>query len=632
MKFQDKMKIRFLSFLMLVFYSISAETLTAQQSDHFSIGTKSINTNTFENELKHILKQEGIPAISLAVIDDNQVVYYNAFGLKKRGTDSLVDKNTVFEAASLSKPFLTFAVARLMQRNKLNIDVPAFKYWENKALEHDLRYKKITPKMLLSHSSGIENWQAFYTSDTLEIISDPGSKFVYSGEGYHYLAKIVEEILGKPYETYLKETVLQPLQLERTFVTFNETAAENFATGHYYFGEPYPKVKNQVPVPASFNHTNALDIAKLITGYFNDRLLTKKTVNQLLEPVVSLPSKNRYHGLGFELQFTENDTIISHGGHNEGFLNFLYYSVATKKGFVYLTNSEQGIALVEKLNSMLTEFDLPTDEIYHGQYPSRVSQFVNAYQTNGLNDMMEKLKDTLNDLGPGLTSERLLNDIATVFAAEGYSSVAMRLLAKNQKLNPNSGLSYYLTGVLSYWDRDYSRGMADLKKAKELNFHWYPVDPYIKLSRLKFNQSKVKSKAPIVLSAASVKIEATQLSDMDGIEIRPVASEKEALKVSYYNAGNWVKYNINIEEPGYYKLVLKSTSDFDIYPNRIVVSSNQNKLGEIIVPDTGGWDNWQDIPLTVHLKKGRQALVFEMTSGSCDFRSFTVNKVEEPSK
>ena len=281
---------------------------------------------------------------------------------------------------------------------------------------------------------------------------------------------------------------------------------------------------------------------------------------------------------------------------------------------------------------MLTNFDLPVDEIYHGQYPSRVPQFVEYYQSNGLESMMEKLKDTLQELGSGITSERLLNDIATVFAAEGYSRVAIKLLEKNQQINPKSGLSYYLTGVLSYWDRDYTRSIKDLEKAKQLNFFWYPVDPYIKLAKSRFKESKVKNYQQLLLSKKYVQVEGKDYADMDGVEIRPVASEKNSFKVAYYNAGNWVKYKIKAKQSGYYKLLLSATSNFKAFPNKITVFSNQRALGELIIPDTGGWDNWQDIPLTIELEQGDQDLMFQMTSGSCDFRGFSLEKLKVSSK
>ena len=108
--------------------------------------------------------------LSLALIDNNEVVYYNAYGQKECNKNKKVNKRTVFNGASLTKTYLLYTVLKLADERKIDLDKPVYQYLEYPRLEHDERYKLITARMLLNHSSGIENWQDRNDPKKLEIL------------------------------------------------------------------------------------------------------------------------------------------------------------------------------------------------------------------------------------------------------------------------------------------------------------------------------------------------------------------------------------------------------------------------------------------------------------------------------
>ncbi len=95
-----------------------------------------------------------IPGLSIAIIENNKVVYYRTFGYKNIETKEKVGDSTLFEAASMTKPVFVYAVMKLVEKGELNLDTPLYKYYPYDDIDHDERYKLITARMILSHTSG----------------------------------------------------------------------------------------------------------------------------------------------------------------------------------------------------------------------------------------------------------------------------------------------------------------------------------------------------------------------------------------------------------------------------------------------------------------------------------------------
>src|SRR5580692_11694837 len=131
----------------------------AQNEGYFMSNGKNVEIGVFNREMEKKIRDVGIQAVSVAIIDDNKVVFSNAYGYKQLSAKDKVDPNTVFEACSLSKSYLVYVVFKLVDEGKFDLDKPICQYMEpGPILDHDPRYKLITSRMILSHCSGIENW------------------------------------------------------------------------------------------------------------------------------------------------------------------------------------------------------------------------------------------------------------------------------------------------------------------------------------------------------------------------------------------------------------------------------------------------------------------------------------------
>jgi CubicO group peptidase (beta-lactamase class C family) len=152
-------------------------TLQAQVS---SVRSARDVISRLESEVPGLMKQGGVPGMSIALIRDGKTVWLRGFGVKDKKTGEPVETDTVFEAASLSKPVFTYGVLKLVDQGKLNLDTPLSSYLP-KPYVPDERAGEITARLVLSHRTGFPNWRG--SDGLLPIYFSPGERFSYSGEG-----------------------------------------------------------------------------------------------------------------------------------------------------------------------------------------------------------------------------------------------------------------------------------------------------------------------------------------------------------------------------------------------------------------------------------------------------------------
>ncbi|MBV8866302.1 MAG: beta-lactamase family protein [Acidobacteriaceae bacterium] len=199
--------------------------------------------------------------MSIAGIQRGKTIWVHGFGVKEDGTSQPVTAETVFEAASLSKPVFAYGVLKLVDRGKLGLDVPLTTYLPKPYIPGDQRLAKITARIVLSHRTGFPNWR---DGNSLAIYFTPGERFSYSGEGYIYLQRVVEQITGKPLNTFMTETVFEPLGMSRSSYVWRPEFDALTATGHAADGKPTPVWKPMEAGAASTLNTTAKDHALFV--------------------------------------------------------------------------------------------------------------------------------------------------------------------------------------------------------------------------------------------------------------------------------------------------------------------------------------------------------------------------------
>src|SRR5271170_5772051 len=199
-----------------------------------------------EKDVPELMKKDGVPGLAMAVIRDGKTTWVHGFGLKEVKTGQPVTGETVFEAASLSKPVFAYGVLKLVEQGKLGLDDPLTNYLPKPYIAGDDRLVKITARIVLSHRTGFPNWRG--DDGLLPIYFTRGERFSYSGEGYVYLQRVVEQITGKPLNEYITEAVFTPLGMTSSSYVWRPDFDALTATGYDSDGKPDKLVKPTDPL------------------------------------------------------------------------------------------------------------------------------------------------------------------------------------------------------------------------------------------------------------------------------------------------------------------------------------------------------------------------------------------------
>jgi CubicO group peptidase (beta-lactamase class C family) len=290
-----------------------------------------------------------IPGVSLALIKNGEVIYHKTYGVKNTYTQEPVDENTLFEAASVTKPVFAFAVNRLAERGIIDLDKPLYQYLPFEEIAYDERYKLITARHVLCHQTGFPNWAYMNKAGKLDLKFTPGTSFGYSGEGYEYLKRVVAHITNKDIGTVLEEEVLRPLGLKSTYFAKSDYLARVVSHGHY------DNLPNRADLPESPGmawsmHTEANSFTTFVLALLNRKGMKPETYDEMfkVQTVVPLDEDDKkqgvesFFGLGIALKKTPFGSAFGHSGNNGDFkCQFILYK-DLNLGFVIFTNSNTG--------------------------------------------------------------------------------------------------------------------------------------------------------------------------------------------------------------------------------------------------------------------------------------------------
>ena len=278
------------------------------------------------------------------------------------------NSDSVFQAASLSKPVFAYAVLKLVEQGKLDLDAPVVRYLpqgyrhqsspfraESAAktdLVTDARIQAVTVRMVLNHTSGLPNW----ASGPLGFDSAPGEEWRYSGEGLVLLQRAVEAVTGQPLDRFMRAQLFEPLAMDHSGYVWDARLEPNLLAGHKANGAPRAPWNFHAPIAAATLYTSAADYAKFLVMLLNDERALKQIT---ASPVAVDPSLNLSWGLGWGIEHTPADLFIWHWGNNPGYRAFVIASARTGDGFVMLTNSDNGLKLAKPITQKLLPSEHP---------------------------------------------------------------------------------------------------------------------------------------------------------------------------------------------------------------------------------------------------------------------------------
>jgi len=447
----------------------SIETRTAAQDKPQSSTLLKTNVKKdeliarLESSIPRLMKDGDVPGLSIAIVRDSQIFWQRPFGVKSAQTKEAVVDTTVFEAASLSKPVFAYAVLKLVDGGKLDLDTPLSKYLPQPYIENDERLNLITARKVLSHTTGFPNWRP--GGQALKIHFAPGERFSYSGEGFVYLQKVVEHLTNQPLDQFMKAAVLEPLGMTDSSFVWMDRYETMKATGHNAGGAPTGKRKPPKANAAASLHTTARDYARFMIAINKGEGLKKETIREMLRPQIKAnescriclnPSTNQLSstvawGLGWGLQQTEEGISFWHWGDNNGDVHcYVVGFPAQKMGVVIFTNSGNGHSIIPAIVSEAIGGKHPAITwIAYEPYNSPAKMLLADVIARGavaLSEYRQQKKSLnqaqVNRLGYWLLNKKKIDEAIEVFkmnvedypdSANAYDSLGEAYMAKGDK-------------------------------------------------------------------------------------------------------------------------------------------------------------------------------------------------------
>ncbi len=316
------------------------------------------------------VERHGVPGVSIAVINNGQVEWARGYGLADVQDNTPATANTLFQAASISKPVAATAALKFVQDGRLDLDENVnrkLSTWKIPENEHTA-LKPVTLRGLLTHSAGttVHGFPGYSRSeripttrevldgegntDPIRVDIDPGSRWRYSGGGYTVVQQLLTDVAGQPFPSIMRETVLEPFGMRSS--TYEQPLPEarwpEAATGYRPNGQPVEENWHVYPEMAAAGlWTTPSDLARfaiqLQAAYAgqSNAVVSMDMARQMLSP-----DANNW-GLGPAIR--GDGSRFGHGGANEGFRCQLMAFVESGRGAVVMTNSDSGGVLVEEI-------------------------------------------------------------------------------------------------------------------------------------------------------------------------------------------------------------------------------------------------------------------------------------------
>lgn len=304
------------------------------------------------------------------IADKGKPVYHKAFGYRNVETKTPLDTTDIFELASVSKQFTATVIMMLKEEGKLLYDERVEKYLPN------LPYPNITIRHLLTHTSGLPDYQAIMdkhwdkskvanNDDILVYLKKyhppsvfaPGEKYTYSNTGYVLLASIAEKASGKDFIEFCRERIFQPLQMKNTDIRSLEEkkSMENFALGHIYVEEREKYVRAD-SFPSS-NYTiwlgnrkgpgrissTAFDLLKWDRALYTEKIISQSALQEAFTAYTLNNDSLSHYGFGWILEEKPGaGKIVWHDGDNPGYKTIIIRLVDKDKTIIVLCNNAHG--------------------------------------------------------------------------------------------------------------------------------------------------------------------------------------------------------------------------------------------------------------------------------------------------
>jgi len=310
-----------------------------------------------------------IPGVSAATLRGGRVDTVHACGVRGAHDAAPVDAQTVFEAASLTKPLVSLIALQLVEEGLLELDAPLVEVC-GEYVPDDPRARQITTAHVLTHTSGLPN--IVREEAPLRTYFAPGRRFSYGSSAFAWLQRAIETVAGTSLEALATERVFDAFGMRNSSLQWQERFAANHAQGHGWEAEPVAKRRVQMAQASWSLLTTATDYLRFVAAVLRAQGLSPAMHERWFAPAVhppqggeaedlagvNPPDEHVAWGLGWGLEPAQQ--CFFHWGHSPGFRAYVLGNRVTHDAIVWFANSARGLRLAHGLLPMAVAGEHPS--------------------------------------------------------------------------------------------------------------------------------------------------------------------------------------------------------------------------------------------------------------------------------
>jgi CubicO group peptidase (beta-lactamase class C family)/D-alanyl-D-alanine dipeptidase len=325
-----------------------------------------------EKFIRHEVETKGLPALSVALVDDQHVVWARGFGFADPGAKKPATADTVYRVGSVSKLFTDLAVMQLVERGALDLDAPVTKVLPDFKPINPFG-RPITLRQMMAHRSGLvrEPPVGNYFDDTLpslakmveslnktELVYAPEAKTKYSNAAIATVGFVLEQTQKQPFPRYLQRTLLAPMEMTHSSFEPDPAVTKDLAKGVMwtYPGREFPAPTFELGMaPAGSMYSTVTDLGRFLSVLFakgqgpHGAVVNPETLEQMWTPQFAKPDEKKGFGIGFMIDELEGKRRIGHGGAIYGFATELAALPSEKLGAVVITSRDCANAVATRV-------------------------------------------------------------------------------------------------------------------------------------------------------------------------------------------------------------------------------------------------------------------------------------------
>ena len=358
--------------LLVAFTLFSAQTDGADRTIRRLDGSR-ITVDAASRLARETLAKHNVTGAQIAVVDRGRLVWSEAFGLRTLEPPLPMERTTTTWAASITKGVFATYVMQLVERGELDLDVPVagllprplheYEPYREKGtlLADDPQWQRVTPRMLLAHTSGLLNFAFLEPDQKMRLHFAPGARYAYSGEGFNLLQFVIEQKKGRSLDQLMQEAIFAPLGMTRTGMIFRSEFEADIADRFDAGGKFLSKTRRHPARGAGSMTSTADDLARFVSALFAGKIVKPSTRRKMLAPVIPIRTLHQFPLAADEPEGAEAKAVgLAYGvgwglltrtpfgpaffkeGHGDGAQNYLICFEKRQACMILLTNSDNG--------------------------------------------------------------------------------------------------------------------------------------------------------------------------------------------------------------------------------------------------------------------------------------------------